>query len=134
MKLESGFENRRGRLEMVSLMDVMFLILAFFIYSIFSMTVHHGLRVNLPGGTGETQREEPVVVSIAADGTLALNRRMFPDEDALVEAILKMGSADTSVLIAADRDSKLGLGISLLEKMQRSGISKVAFQVDRKKP
>ena len=42
-------KNRRPRLEMTSLMDVMFLVLVFFIYCIFDMAVHKGLKVDLPG-------------------------------------------------------------------------------------
>ncbi|MBR3086981.1 MAG: biopolymer transporter ExbD, partial [Kiritimatiellae bacterium] len=41
--------RRKGaRLEMTSLMDVVFLVLVFFVYSIFDMAVHRGVKVDLP--------------------------------------------------------------------------------------
>ena len=47
-KLKCPFLKREARVEMVSLMDVMFLVLVFFVYSVFNMAVHHGLKVDLP--------------------------------------------------------------------------------------
>ena len=38
-KLESPFLKREARVELVSLMDVMFLVLVFFVYSVFDMAV-----------------------------------------------------------------------------------------------
>ena len=68
MKLKSPFLNRKPRMELISLMDVMFLVLVFFIYSIFSMSVHRGVKVELPDGTGSLQKGELVVITICKDG------------------------------------------------------------------
>ena len=66
--------RRRGvRLEMTSLMDVMFLVLVFFIYCIFDMAVHRGVKVDLPRSGGEMEKGERVVVTIRADDTMQLN-------------------------------------------------------------
>ena len=42
MKLSSPFLAHGARLELVSLMDVMFLVLVFFVYAVFDMAVHSG--------------------------------------------------------------------------------------------
>ena len=66
--------RRRGaRLEMTSLMDVMFLVLVFFIYCIFDMAVHKGLKVDLPNAAGADERGERVVLTIGPDDALQLN-------------------------------------------------------------
>ena len=39
---------------MIPLIDVVFLLLVFFIYSMFSMTIHRGLPVNLPTASTAT--------------------------------------------------------------------------------
>ena len=41
---------------MMSLMDVMFLVLVFFIYCIFDMAVHKGLKVDLPDAAGAAEK------------------------------------------------------------------------------
>ena len=50
------------RLEMTSLMDVMFLVLVFFIYCIFDMAVHKGLKVDLPNAAGVGEKGERIVI------------------------------------------------------------------------
>ena len=66
--------RRRGaRLEMTSLMDVMFLVLVFFVYCIFDMTVHKGVKVDLPNAAGADEKGERIVLTIGADDSLQLN-------------------------------------------------------------
>ena len=63
-----GGKRRKGaRLEMTSLMDVMFLVLVFFIYCIFDMAVHKGLKVDLPNAAGADEKGERIVVTIRAE-------------------------------------------------------------------
>ena len=60
--------KKRGvRLELTPLMDVMFLVLVFFIYCIFDMAVHKGLKVDLPRTGGAMEKGERIVVTIKAD-------------------------------------------------------------------
>ena len=51
-------------------MDVMFLVLVFFIYCIFDMTVHKGLKVDLPNAAGAEEKGERIVLTILPDDTL----------------------------------------------------------------
>ena len=110
--------RRRGaRLEMTSLMDVMFLVLVFFVYCIFDMTVHKGVKVDLPNAAG-------------ADDSLQLNGE--PTTRAAVVAKVKDLSAvdmRLPVLISGDRQSSLGTGIEILSDLKAAGVEKVSFQV-----
>ena len=45
MRLSSGYEEKKARVEMLPLIDVVFLLLVFFIYAMLSMVLHRGLRV-----------------------------------------------------------------------------------------
>ena len=58
---------------MTALLDVMFLVLVFFIYSIFDMTMHRGVKVDLPGAKGVEEKGDRVVVTILPDDTLQLD-------------------------------------------------------------
>ncbi len=134
MRLTSGYEDRKARLEMLPLMDVMFLILAFFVYSIFSMSIHRGLKVDLPAAAGQSQRGEQAVITLAADGSLSLNKEPMP-VDLLVAATVRLWrERATPVLISADRAAPLGTGIELLGRLRSGGVEKVAFQVSGQAP
>ena len=113
-----GRKRRRGaRLEMMSLMDVMFLVLVFFIYCIFDMAVHKGLKVD-------------IVVTILPDDTMQLNG-MPMERDAIVSRVRELNAVKMNlpVLISGDRKSSLGTGIELLSALKAAGVEKATFQV-----
>jgi biopolymer transport protein ExbD len=130
MKLVSGYEDRPARLEMISLMDVMFLILVFFVYSIFSMSVHRGIKVNLPTASGAQERGEMINVTVTAENTLYLNKRPMKMEDLIPLVAGLSKEKNLPVMISADHKAELGTGIELLSKLKKSGIERVAFQID----
>ena len=132
-KLNSPFLKREARVEMVSLMDVMFLVLVFFVYSVFNMAVHHGLKVDLPGAPGALEKGERIVVTIDAQDALQLNGRPLAQDD-LVETVKRLVDVrkETPVLISADRKASLGVGIELLARLKDAGVEKASFQVDGK--
>ena len=126
--------RRRGaRLEMTSLMDVMFLVLVFFIYCIFDMTVHKGLKVDLPNAAGADEKGERVVLTIGPDDALQFNGETVTREAALAK-VKDLYAADMKlpVLISGDRKSSLGTGIELLSELKAAGVEKVSFQVSGK--
>ena len=123
--------RRRGvRLEMTSLMDVMFLVLVFFIYCIFDMAVHRGVKVDLPRSGGEMEKGERVVVTIRADDTMQLNGMDCEKAEAVakVKALADAG-VKLPVIISADRKASLGAGIELLSELKSAGVEKASFQV-----
>lgn len=132
-KLESPFLKREARVELVSLMDVMFLVLVFFVYSIFDMAVHHGLKVDLPAAAGALEKGERVVVTIDAQDALQLNGRPL-SQDNLVEEVKRLvgDHKETPVLISGDRKASLGVGIELLSRLKAVGVEKASFQVSGK--
>ena len=132
-KLESPFLKREARVEMVSLMDVMFLVLVFFVYSVFNMAVHHGLKVDLPAAAGALEKGERVVVTIDAQDALQLNGRPLSQDD-LVESVRRLVDVrkETPVLISADRKASMGVGIELLARLKAAGVEKASFQVSGK--
>ncbi|MGE5310719.1 MAG: ExbD/TolR family protein, partial [Nitrospirota bacterium] len=57
--------SRRGRIEMVPLIDCMFLLLVFFIYSMLSMVLHRGIKIDLPEArTAPVHKEDYLSISV----------------------------------------------------------------------
>lgn len=129
MRLSSGYEDRKARMEMISLMDVMFLILVVFVYSIFSMSVHRGLKVDLPAAKGVQQKGEQTIITVSADNTLLLNKQAMPLDELVIATVKLWRESATPVLISADKAASLGTGIELLDKLKNGGVERVAFQV-----
>ncbi len=129
MRLSSGYEDRKARMEMISLMDVMFLILVVFVFSIFSMSVHRGLKVELPSATGTRQKGELTIITLTADNTLCLNKSPLPLDELVLSTVKLWRASATPVLISADKTASLGIAIELLGKLKNGGVERVAFQV-----
>lgn len=115
-------------------MDVMFLVLVFFIYSIFDMTVHKGLRVDLPNASGRVDQGEKIIITILPDDSMQFNG-MALSKDEIVERVreLRRLKMELPILISGDRKSSLGVGIELLSDLKAVGAGKVAFQVKGEK-
>ena len=115
---------------MTSLMAVMFLVLVFFIYCIFDMAVHKGLKVDLPNAAGADEKGERIVVTISADDTMQLNGMPMSREE-VVSRVRELNKVKMNlpVLISGDRRSSLGVGIELLSALKAAGVEKASFQV-----
>jgi len=134
--ISSGYEQRKARIEMLPLIDVVFLLLVFFIYAMLSMVVHRGLRVELPtAATAEVDRYEYVGITITKDNTLFVGEERV-ELNALVDAVKKrMGSAwDSPVFINGDRRSDLGMAVRILDMLKSAGIREVSIECAEEAP
>ena len=127
-------KRRQARLEMTSLMDVMFLVLVFFIYCIFDMAVHKGVKVDLPNAAGAQEKGERSVVTSRPDDTLQLNG-MDLTKDEVVARVRELAAVKMKlpVLISGDRKASLGVGIELLSELKAAGVEQTTFQVSGKR-
>ena len=127
-------KKRQVRLEMTSLMDVMFLVLVFFIYCIFDMAVHKGLKVDLPNAAGADEKGERIVITIKADDSIQLNG-MDLSKTEVIARVKELNAVKMKlpVLISGDRKSSLGTGIELLSSLKAAGVEKASFQVSGEK-
>lgn len=121
MRLTDESEDTPVLINLVSMIDILFCILAFFIISSLYLTRSEGLPVNLPKATtAETQSMAPVNVTIQANGAIALNRQPIT-LDALEGAVRsQVGSASQSlVIINADTRVSHGLVVSVMDRLRR---------------
>jgi biopolymer transport protein ExbD len=115
---------------MIPLIDMFFLVLTFFIFGVFSMTMQEGILVDLPTAeTAASTQDEALTVSVSADGALFLNREPVVLET-LGEALrARAGSAtDQLVILNADAAARHGLVVSVLDAVRRGGFRRVSFR------
>lgn len=126
MRLESGYESASARMEMTPLMDVIFLLLVFFIYAIMSMSPNHGIGVSLPEVVAETLSGRQIVIVMTADGATWLEG-VRVDHGQLVGRVAAARQGEP-VLIRADEAVPIGRGLELLAELRAAGVEEVAFQ------
>ena len=130
MRVRSGYEDRPARLEIVPLMDAIFLLLVFFVYAMMSMIVHRGVKVQLPTGTtAQVDKRDYVAVAITGDNRIFVNRRPVA-MDRLVPAVreAQAGGKDRAVYISGDERSGFGTAFTVLDRLRSAGITQVNFE------
>lgn len=129
MHLATGYEDRKPRIEIVPLIDVVFLLLVFFVYAMLSMVVYRGLRVELPSAQGVAEEMKTVIITLSADNVISMDGKAFDMQEVIAEAARKSKDTSYPVLISGDRAADLGVAIELLAGLRSAGISAVSFQV-----
>jgi len=124
--------KRPVRVEMVPLIDMFFLILTFFIFGIFSMTMQEGILVDLPrAATADATKDEILTVSVAADGALFLDAQAV-SVDQLAQRLRQEQGACPGALIVinADRAATHGTVVNVLDAVRASGFQRVSVQAE----
>ena len=125
-------ETPRARLEMTPIMDVVFLLIVFFVYAFLTMAVQRGLRVELPRADGAIARGQSVLLVLTPADEILLDGRTPMDSRAAVEAAaLRAKSLGLPVVIRADRQAHAGPALELMAALRAAGVSKVTYQVEK---
>ena len=131
MQIDSGYARRRARIELLPMIDVVFLLLVFFIYAMLSMVVHRGLRVDLPAGsTARTDTRQYVSISLDASNAIRVDDELVTlDGVAAAVGRRRAGDDDLPVFIAGDRQADLGLALQVLDRLRAARIDEVMFEM-----
>ncbi len=125
-------KNTHVRVEMTPIMDVIFLLLVFFIYAFMTMSVQHGMNVDLPHAAGSTIPVETIQVVLSKDNEILLDGQTPLPFDAAVNAVVsRQKTLGMPVIIRADRQSHTGSALELLAALRAHGVKKVTYQVEK---
>jgi len=133
MKLVSPLPHRRGRIEIIPLIDIMFFLLAVMMVSI-NMIKVKSLKVNLPTDVPAAQKETKedfINISIKEDGTIQIDKELLSNQEVLLPKLqaLYATNHDQRFLISADQEARHGDVMRVLGKLRAAGFQKVAFSV-----
>ncbi len=132
MKISIGKQNR-PRIEMLPLIDIVFLLLVFFIYAMLSMAVHRALPVALPkSGTAEINNRPQMAVSITFEGDVYLDKQPVKLID--LQEVLQsktMVEREKGVQVFADRLVEYQRLFMVLDSIKKAGISQISLQAER---
>jgi len=130
------FPKKRGRIEIIPLIDVMFLLLVFFVYTMISMTTHRGVRVDLPYAvTGVIDKRSHLMITITREGEFFLDKRPVARENLLLElmAARREKGENLTLFINADRRALHEWVTDALDAARRTGITQVSIETTRRR-
>ncbi|MDH3921966.1 MAG: biopolymer transporter ExbD [Desulfobulbaceae bacterium] len=126
---------KKTRIEMLPLIDVVFLLLVFFIYAMLSMAVHRSLPVSLPVSSAtEINTEVNLTITVNDNGEIFLDNTSV-SQDELQTFLLKEKQKETDnksvqVDLFADKALSYQELYRVLDIIRTAGISNVSLQAD----
>lgn len=125
----------KSRVEMTPLMDVVFLLLVFFIYAFMTMTVQRGVKVDLPKADGTIEKARTIRIVLTENDEFLLDGRTPMTAKAVIDAVrLRHETLGLPVVISVDRQAHAGIALELLARLRAEGVTKITYQVDKSSP
>ena len=132
MKLRKSRTRRKGRIEIIPMIDVMFFLLATFLLASLSLQNLHSLAVDLPrGSTSPLQAKQPVTLTVTRGGDLLLNET--PVTIDTLAAVLQpmLAGPESSVVIAADTGAANGAVVEAMLRAREAGAEHFVIAIKR---
>ena len=119
-------------INLIPFIDVLLVVLIFLMLST-TYSKFTELQITLPVADAEKSRDRPreIIVSVAADGRYAVNRKSVEGRsvDTLAQELLAAagGAADMVVIISADAAAAHQSVVNVLDAARRAGLVKLTF-------
>ena len=117
---------------MLPLIDIVFLLLVVFIYTMLSMAVHQGMPVSLPTGEQiQPEKKAPLSVTVTQAGEIFLNKKPVSLED--LPAVLKQHpgvDSESAVLLFAYRTVAYQHLFEVLDRIRQAGLHRISLQAE----
>ena len=118
------------RIEITPMIDVVFLLLTFFVFSIVMMVRADVLNVELPElvSGAPAERVEPITIAVGDDGGILVNREAV-EMEGVVEMVqgIREEFPEAPIVLAVDVESSSGVLIELADRLTGGGLG--AFSI-----
>lgn len=117
---------------MLPLIDIVFLLLVVFIYSMLSMSIHYGMPVLLPvSSVARPEKHLVLSVTVKGEDEIYVDDRKVPMEDLTrVLATRTMGEENPGVLLFAQKTIPYQILFRVLDQIKLAGLSKISLQAE----
>jgi biopolymer transport protein ExbD len=133
MKIRTPIPEKKSRLEIIPLIDIMFFLLASFMMVSLQMQIVQTLKANLPTATLATSTKKPDIVNLDVnkDGQVSVDDKSvaFPELYSMLTNRYSMNT-NLPVYITGAEDATHGSVMYVLDFVKRAGIRNVAIAVN----
>lgn len=124
MKLRRARQVKKGRIEIIPMIDVMFFLLATFMLASLSMQNLHSLPINLPQGHAApmpVQAKNTVTLTVTSEGKIFLDKIPVTLEELATTLRPMLNGSDSNIIVAADSAATNGVTIQAMLKAREAG-------------
>ena len=130
MKLHRSRQSRKGRIEIIPMIDVMFFLLATFILASLALQNLHSLPVDLPrGNAAPMQAKSPVTLTVTKDRAILLNDTpvILDTLSEVLQPMLK--TSNGHIIVAADKEAPQGIVVQAMLRARHAGAEHLIIAV-----
>lgn len=136
---------RKPRIEMIPLIDIVFLLLVVFVYAMLSMAVHRSLPVRLPASQSIEVAQEKAVLAITVQQGAGDTVRIFVDRDEVADerlvdelrlraaAIRQQANLEPTAQLFADNSISFQRLFRVLDRVRQAGLGQVSLQAEQER-
>ena len=131
MKIKRLNSIKKGKIEIIPMIDVMFFLLATFILASIAMQKYQGVTVNLNKGSAENINEQTqsITISITHDNLVYINKNQVLLTEIANNLEKLINDKNNNILIASDENSKQGVVMQAMLEAKKAGAKKFSFIV-----
>ncbi|MDQ3198555.1 MAG: biopolymer transporter ExbD [Chthoniobacterales bacterium] len=131
MNFRSRTVSQHPGIQLAPLVDVLLLLLIFFLLTWNAARNENELDVRIPKATTAKEKSAPigdVIVNVKADGNVVVNRRSLsgPDLTTMLQGLVKL-NPDQAVVIRGDEAGAYKNIVNVLDICSQAGVTNVAF-------
>jgi len=122
MKRRKTRDYRKGKIEIIPLIDVMFFLLATFMLASLSMQNLDSLQVNLPQGQAEKlSAKTPVTLTLTNDSQIFINKTPVTLETLANTLKPLLKDSEQKLVVSADSDAPQGIVVQAMLRARTAG-------------
>jgi biopolymer transport protein ExbD len=131
MKIKRLNSIKKGKIEIIPMIDVMFFLLATFILASIAMQKYQGVAVNLNKGSAENvnEQQQSITISITHDNLIYINKNQVLLTEVANNLEKLINDKNNNILIASDENSKQGVVMQAMLEAKKAGAKKFSFIV-----
>jgi biopolymer transport protein ExbD len=121
------FVEKKGRIEIIPMIDIMFFLLVFFVMITLRMIPATGIASKLPRSSTAVNIERPkIIISLLADGEIVVDdQKMTADQ--LTTYLLGQDPAHANVTIAGAKETTLQYLVIVMDAIRTAGVTEIGI-------
>jgi biopolymer transport protein ExbD len=132
MKLKRSRGYRKGRIEIIPMIDVMFFLLVTFMLASLAMQSLNAIGVNLPKGQAESlKHKEPVTLTVTQDKKLFLDKTPVTLDTLALTLKRMLSGQEPGLVVNADSAAPEGVVVQAMLAARRAGVEHFQIAVKR---
>lgn len=128
MRFRRAVERKEAAFDLMPLIDVVFLLIIFFMLTTSFRTIFQGIKVDLPTTTTKQEKiEQNIIITITKDNVLYLDKTRVTTSNLVSLLKKKLGEKKGLVMINADKLVRHGKVVEAMDLAKQAGADRVGI-------